>query len=127
MATDIATIEPATFRAGDTVKWKKALDCYKASDGWTLKTTEKASSTGQFIWADNRINGYPAVATNQMTAGHIVFGDWSQVILASFGAGIDVVADPYTLALTGLIRVHVSRLVDVGVRHGAAFCKITAS
>ena len=37
MATDISTKEPETFRAGDTVKWKKALDCYKASDGWTLK------------------------------------------------------------------------------------------
>ena len=32
----------------------------------------------------------------------------------------------YQLVLTGLIRVHVARFVDVGVRHDAAFCKITA-
>ena len=37
MATDIASKEPETFRAGDTVKWKRSLDCYKASEGWTLK------------------------------------------------------------------------------------------
>ena len=37
MGTDIASKEPETFRAGDTVKWKRSLDCYKASEGWTLK------------------------------------------------------------------------------------------
>ena len=91
-----------------------------------MKATDKGTDTGQFIWANNNINGYPAFATTQMTSATTVFGDWSQVILAEFGSGVDVVVDPYSLALTGLIRVHVARLVDVGVRHGAAFCKITA-
>ena len=91
-----------------------------------LKGTEKATNTAQFVWADNAINGYPAVATTQMTADITVFGDFSQVVLAEFGSGVDIVVDPYTLALTGLIRVHVARFVDVGVRHDAAFCKITA-
>ena len=75
----------------------------------TLKGTEKASNTAQFVWQDNRINGYPAVATTQMTADHTVFGDWSQVVLAEFGSGVDIVADPYSLALTGMIRVHAAR------------------
>ena len=92
----------------------------------TLKGTEKASNTARFVWEDNAINGYPVVATSQMTADTTLFGDWSQVVLAEFGSGVDIVADPYSLALTGMIRVHVARLVDVGVRHGAAFCKITA-
>ena len=34
---DIPTIEPEYFIAGDTVKWQRALDDYKASDGWVLK------------------------------------------------------------------------------------------
>ena len=92
----------------------------------TLKGTEKATNTAQFVWSDNAINGYPAVATTQMTADITVFGDFSQVVLAEFGSGVDIVVDPYTLALTGLIRVHVARFVDVGIRHDAAFCKITA-
>ena len=37
MAQDVSSIEPAVFRAGDTVKWKRSLDCYKASDSWVLK------------------------------------------------------------------------------------------
>lgn len=92
----------------------------------TLKGTEKASNTGQFVWQDNRINGYTAVASTQCTADTTIFGDFSQVVLAEFGSGVDIVADPYTLALTGLIRVHAARLVDVGIRHDAAFSKIVA-
>jgi hypothetical protein len=34
MATDIPNKEPETFRAGDTVKWKRSLDCYPASESW---------------------------------------------------------------------------------------------
>ena len=89
----------------------------------SLKTTEKSSSTGQYIWQDNQINGYRAIASNQVTAAHVVFGDFSQVILARFGA-LDIVSDPYSLALTGMIRLHYSFFCDVGIRHGQAFCKI---
>ena len=35
--TDIPTQEPLSFIAGDTVKWKKSLSDYPASDGWVLK------------------------------------------------------------------------------------------
>lgn len=34
--TTQATKEPESFVAGDTVKWKKCLASYKASDGWQL-------------------------------------------------------------------------------------------
>ena len=44
-----------------------------------------------------------------MTAAKTIFGDWSQVVLAEFGSGVDIVADPYSLALTGMIRVHAAR------------------
>ena len=37
MATDIASKEPTQFRAGDTIEWKRSIDDYKASDGWTRK------------------------------------------------------------------------------------------
>jgi hypothetical protein len=36
MAADIPTKEPLTIRAGDTIKWTKSIDDYKASDGWSL-------------------------------------------------------------------------------------------
>ncbi len=29
-----------------------------------------------------------------MTAAKTIFGDWSLVVLAEFGSGVDIVADP---------------------------------
>ena len=37
MAAETPTKEPLEIRAGDTVTWKKSVDDYRASDGWTLK------------------------------------------------------------------------------------------
>lgn len=44
MPTDIPTKEPETFRAGDTVKWKRSLGDYLASAGWTLKYSFRGSA-----------------------------------------------------------------------------------
>jgi hypothetical protein len=33
---EIATIEPQQITAGDSVKWKKSLPEYKASDSWVF-------------------------------------------------------------------------------------------
>lgn len=35
-AADIPTTEPTAFTAGDTVKWRRALDHYLPTDGWVL-------------------------------------------------------------------------------------------
>jgi len=43
MAATIPTKEPLTIRAGDTIKWKRSIDDYKASDGWTLKYAYEAN------------------------------------------------------------------------------------
>lgn len=44
---DIPTTEPATIVAGDTLKWKRSLDDYKASDGWSL-SYELVNSAGKY-------------------------------------------------------------------------------
>lgn len=54
-------------------------------------------------------------------ANAIIFGDWSNVILASFGEGVDLVVDPYTNAVAGQTRVIANSYVDVGIRRAAAF------
>lgn len=42
---DIATQEPENFIAGDTVKWKRSLDDYKASASWVLKYALRGAGT----------------------------------------------------------------------------------
>lgn len=86
-----------------------------------FKTTEKASSTAQFIWEPgNTVNGYPCFITNQVTDGDVFFGDWSQLLIGAWG-GLDVLVDPYTGSLAGTVRVVSHQSVDVAVRHPVSF------
>ena len=89
-----------------------------------MKTTTVDSGSGRFVLQDGQVNGYRAVVSNQMTASTLVQGDFSQVILANFGAGADITTDATTLALQGLVRIHAARYVDSNLRHPQAFCKI---
>jgi HK97 family phage major capsid protein len=103
-------------------------------EGKLRNTVKVASTDSKMILDDGQTSlvGKPWRASNNvpdnLTKGSssgvcsaIIFGDWSQVILASFGAGMDVVVDPYTLATSGQTRVVVNSLCDVGIRRAASF------
>jgi len=83
----------------------------------------RAKETGypDFLMAqDGTIEGYRSLITNQMTAGTMLFGDFSQAILGLWG-GIDLKADPFTKLEYGIVRFVAQQLVDVAVRQPGAF------
>jgi len=98
-----------------------------------LKQTEKAATTGLFVWAENDspLNGYRALVTNQVrsdlvkgTSGAvcsaIFFGNWADLLLGMWG-GLDMLVDPYTGGIAGTIRVIAFQDVDLAVRHPESF------
>ncbi len=85
----------------------------------TLKTTEKSLNYPLMLWENNQMNGYQAKVTNQITAGHIFFGDYSQVILGEWG-GIELVYNPYTYD-GAIMQVSAYLTMDVVVRYALAF------
>jgi len=84
------------------------------------------------VWGmDNNVNGYRALATNQIpsnltkgtstTVCHaIVFGNFRELIIGEWGA-FELLSDPITLADSGQIKLVTYQMIDVGVRHAAAF------
>jgi len=84
---------------------------------------------------DNKANNYPMNVTNQFptaatapfsVANQVIFGAFNQAIMADW-AGMDVVVDPYTLALQNQVAITVCILTDFGVRHAESFCVSTDS
>lgn len=99
--------------------------------GKLKKTLESSVAGATWIWnKDNTINGYKAMATNQvasnLTKGSgtnlsaIVFGAWQELLLLEWGA-LEIITDPYSLADKGLIRVISTQLVDINLRHVQSF------
>ncbi len=81
-----------------------------------LRTRDKATDAGEFILADGRIDGRPAVVSNSVRAGTLVYGDWSGVAIAQWGV-LEVAvmsADPgSTLFRTGRVGIRALYSCDV--------------
>lgn len=86
----------------------------------TLKTTTKDSGSGRFVSEENSIMGYSVNPTSSMTANTILLGDFSQLMIAQFGA-VEVITDRN--AQTGQLTLGLHAMVDVGVRHAESFAK----
>ena len=86
------------------------------------------AGSGQFV-LDKLIGGnmlgLPVIMSNQIQAGEVYFGNWSEVVLGQWG-GLDFLVDPFVGATAGNIRLLVFQSVDVAVRHAESFCKGSA-
>ena len=88
-----------------------------------FKTTEKASSTAQFVLEPGgTVNGYGVVRSNQVATGDVFFGVWNQMLMGMWGA-LDLQVNPYALDTSGGVRVTALQDVDVAVRHPEAFTR----
>lgn len=86
-----------------------------------LKTTAKDSGSGQFVVEPGgTMNGYRAVVSNQVTAGDLYFGNFSDLLIGMYG-GLDITVDPYTASTSGTVRIVALQTCDVAVRHAVSF------
>ena len=86
----------------------------------TLKVTEKATNTAQFIADGLEMNGYPIVVSPQLTVNNYVFGNFNDLLIGMFG-GLDVIVDQFTGSSSGTVRIVALQSVDVAVRHAVSF------
>ena len=92
-----------------------------ASARGSLKSTEKASNTAQFVYENDQINGYPVIVSNQLANNDALFGDFSMFIMGMW-SGLDLTVDPYAGATAGTVRVIALQDIDFAVKQPGAFC-----
>lgn len=87
----------------------------------TFKTTAKDSGSGIFIASEGgQVNGYPLYASSAVASGKVMFGNFADLLIGSWGA-IDITVDPYTQAGKGAVRLVVNSYWDVAKRRTASF------
>lgn len=72
------------------------------------------------------IIGFPYLVSENVGTNAAFFGDWSQMILGSWGGGIEIIVDTATLSLAGGTRIVGLQMVDFALRHGQAFAYNTS-
>lgn len=89
-----------------------------------LKQRVKFSSTASPIWEGKLLNGevdgYRAMASNQMAAATMLFGNFATVILAEWGV-LEIEVNPFANFPAGIVGVRAIASVDIGVRYPTAF------
>lgn len=106
-----------------------SLDLTGGSVGWIttpairqlLKGRQKATGYPEYLWQspDNSMNGYRASATNVCPAGYLIFGDFSEIVVADWGV-VEITVNPADLR-AGLVGINAWSDVDIGVKHAGAF------
>lgn len=76
--------------------------------------------------AEGTVIGCPAISSMQLPAATLLAGDFSQMLLAEWGAGLDVRVDPYSGFLAGRVGMAASVSLDVCCAWPQAFSVATS-
>lgn len=89
-----------------------------------LAQRQRFSGTDTPLWAgnilDGNVLGFKAASSNNIPAATALFGDFSQVIVAEWGA-LEIAANPYANFAAGITGIRAFHTVDIGVRTAGAF------
>lgn len=89
----------------------------------------KYASTASPVWEgnvwDGSMQGFQSMGSNQMAAASMLFGDWSQVVVAEWGV-LEIEVNPYANFQAGILGVRAIVSMDCGLRYPAAFSLATS-
>ena len=89
-----------------------------------LAGRQRFASTDTPLWKGNilegEVLGFKGASTNQMPVATAIFGDFSQVIFAEWGA-LEIATNPYANFPAGITGIRAFYTCDVGIRIAGAF------
>lgn len=94
-----------------------------------LMQRQRFGNTDSPLWAgsllDGQMAGFRAASSNNVPAGTMIFGDWSQLIIGEWST-LELEINPYANFAAGITAVRALYAVDFAVRQAGAFSVATA-
>lgn len=129
---DGVTAMTTALKFGDIVDAEAELDAANVTGAYTyilspkakaaLRTLSKDTGSGRFVLEDGEIEGSKALVSSNVVAKGMVVGDFSDYVIAQWGA-IDLVVDNYSVATEGKVRLVVNAYFDAKPRRASSFVK----
>ena len=129
---DGVTAMTTALKFGDIVDAEAELDAANVTGAYTyilspkakaaLRTLSKDAGSGRFVLEDGEIEGSKALVSSNVTAKGFVVGDFSDYVIAQWGA-IDLVVDNYSKSTEGKVRLVVNAYFDAKPRRSSSFVK----
>lgn len=76
-----------------------------------FRNMAKSAKSTQLVYENGEVDGTPSLSTSHVTDTKFAYGDFSQFVIAQWGA-LDIVVDNYTLAAQGQVRLVVNCFFD---------------
>lgn len=92
-----------------------------------LQARETIGTSGVMLWRDDKLADRPGYVTTDCPAATIFAGDWSKVLIALWGSGLEIAVDPFTSFQSGAIQARVMLDADVIFTKPAALLRHTAA
>jgi len=97
--------------------------------GLLMARARISSTDSRVLWEGalerGEMVGKMAMASNQVPSATLIFGDFSEIVVAEWGV-LEVDVNPYAGFTAGIVGVRAMASVDVGVRHPGAFSVATS-
>lgn len=119
---DNAMTDRTAFVTTPGIKYSMAaIARISGTDSRTLWDTTTKTVEGMAAYSTNNMPSTLTKGTASGIAHAAIMGDFSHVMVGEWGAGAELIVDPYTLALRNLIRITSIQFADVQVRVPSAF------
>ena len=101
---------------------------FNSYDGKTSRTA-KDSKIAILPESDSPLlEQYPVTKSGRVSTGAGMFmGDFSQVVVGQWTEGFEVEVNPYSLDTSGLVRISIMTLADIGFEHAKAFQQVAVA
>lgn len=127
------TEDASDFTYDDVVKIEENLESKNFNTDnakWIVSPSAKAlmrgtkmdAGSGRFVYENNEVLGVPAFSTSSMVNNGVIYGDFSELIIANWDS-MSILVDPYTLASKNQIRLVVNYYVNYILRRDDALVK----
>jgi len=90
----------------------------------SLRTTDKATSSGKFILENGEIEGRAALSSGNVYATGLALGNWEDYVIGVFG-GIAITVDAISGAADDIVKLVINYFVDGKPRRNASFVTAT--
>lgn len=90
----------------------------------TLRGMAKTGTNNGLVFENGEIDGTPCLVTSHVANKGIIYGDFSNLVIGSWG-NLDLTVDTVTLAADGCVRLVINAYFDAKVLRTEAFAKAT--
>ncbi|MEQ1794298.1 MAG: phage major capsid protein [Nitrospira sp.] len=101
------------------------LTWFASPDVRRILRQRELTAGGGAIWAGSTLLGHRAIVSSKLAAATLLLGDFSNLNILLFGAGLEVLVNPFANFQSGAITLQLSLGVDYVVNYPGSFRKST--